>query len=141
MIEVDLWEKYRRILLERERLVSNPQMAGQIIAEAVRLAKLGLNAEDRTFILDYPPSVIQNRLISWEIIVQEEGRTFRFRHEKLQDYLYAWDATERNIMPSDVRNEIDVLKTRNVLVWMNKLYANRGSKLHAQFVKEMLNDK
>jgi len=92
MDEVDLWEQYIQILLERE---SSRESAEQIICEAVRLAREGLNNEDRTFCLGRPFSRQQDRLISWGIIVCEE-RVCHFRHENFQDFLYAWDDTQRN---------------------------------------------
>ena len=132
MDEVDLWEQYIQILLERE---SSRESAEQIINEAVRLAREGLNNEDRTFCLDHPFSRRQNRLISWGIIVCEE-RVCRFRHEKFQDFLCAWDATQRHAMPATVLNEIGAYRTRNVLLWMRKIYSRRSPQLYKQFWKE-----
>jgi hypothetical protein len=136
MDEVDLWERYIRVLLEREEIASSPEDAERIVAEAVELAWAGLNSEDRTFSVSYPLSHPHRRLISWEIIVRDDGRICRFRHEKLQDFLYAWDATQRNAMPATVLNEINRHRTRNVLLWMEKIYARRDSQLHKQFLKE-----
>lgn len=123
--ELDLWEQYIETITERER-VSNPQAARQVIAEARRLARLGLNREDRTFTLDYDANPRQGRLISWDMILPEEGRRYRFRHEKLQDYLYAMDAAERTLMPKDVAAEINPFRTANVIQWMDKIYRRPG---------------
>jgi hypothetical protein len=136
--EVDLWEQYIETITERE-LVSNPQAARQVISEAMRLAKLGLNREDRSFILDYDINSQQSRLISWEVILLEEGRRYRFRHEKLQDYLYARDAAERTLMPKDVAEEINPFRTANVIQWMDKIYRRSGNeKTRERFLKEVL---
>ena len=139
MDETDLWERYIQVLLEREEVASDSESAEQIIAEAVELAQAGLSSEDRTFLVSSPLSHPHRRLISWEMIVCEDGRVCRFRHEKLQDFLYAWDATQRNAMPATVLNEIDVHKTRNVLVWMDRIYFQRSPRLHNQFFREALN--
>lgn len=135
---VDLWEQYLRVLQEREQVGTSPRNAQEIIAEAVRLARIGLNSADGTFQLDFPPLQSQVRLDSWGVIMQEEGRSYRFRHEKLQDFLYAWDATERNTMPKVVINEINPHRTRNIMIWMEQIYARRGSPLRLQFLREVL---
>lgn len=136
--EVFLWEEYLKIVFEREEVSHGSERADHIIAEAVRLAQSGLGNENRTFFLDNPPNSQQRRLISWGIIECDE-RVCHFYHEKLQDFLYAWDATQRHTMPSIVLEEIDAHRTRNVLPWMAKIYARRGSELHKKFLKEALN--
>ena len=139
MDEVDLWERHIQALLEREQIASSPESAERIVADAVELARAGLNSEDRTFCVSYPVSRSHRRLISWGMIVCADGRVYRFRHEKLQDFLYGWDATQRNAMPATVLNEIDVHRTRNVLVWMDRIYSQRSPRLHGQFLREALN--
>ena len=136
MDEVDLWERHLQVLLEREEVASSPESAERIVAEAVGLARAGLNSEDRTFCVSFPPSHPHRRLISWKIIVCDDGRVCRFRHEKLQDFLFAWNATQQNAMPATVLNEIGAHRGRNVLLWMDKIYARRDSQLHIQFLKE-----
>jgi hypothetical protein len=135
MDEVDLWEQYIQTLLERE---SSRESAEQIVEEAVKLAREGLNNEDRTFCLDIALPHPHQRLISWEIIVCEDGRVYRFRHEKLQDFLYAWDATQRHAMPTNVLNEINIHRSRNVFTWMDKIYS-RSPHLHRRFLRETFN--
>jgi len=138
MDEVALWEHYLKVLREQEEIGDGLDKSGQIIAEAMKLARDGLSGDNRTFLLDNPPSPEQRRLISWGIIVCDE-RVCRFFHEKLQDFLYARDATQRNAMPEKVLDEIDVHTTRNVMLWMEKIYARRDSRLHNQFLKETFN--
>lgn len=136
--EVLLWDNYVQILLVQEEIGNQPQSAEQILAEAVRLAKEGLNNEDRSFCLDFPLKPQQKRLISGGII-ECSARVCSFYHEKFQDYLYAWDATQRHLMPSMVLEDINAHRTRNVLSWMAKIYARRDSELHKKFLKEALN--
>lgn len=138
MDDVDLWEQYLIVLREREQVGASARDAEGIIAEAVNLARAGLNSEDGTFQLSFPSSPKQDRLISWGIIVQEEGRTYRFHHEKLQDFLYAWDAAERSAMPKTVLIEISPHRSRNVMVWMRKIYERRRSPLRVKFLREAL---
>jgi hypothetical protein len=136
--EVDLWEHSMTVLVEREATWSSRHSAEQIIAEAVQLARSGVNSEDRAVCLDYPLPHPHRRLISWGILVQEDGRIFRFRHDKLQDYLCARDATQRHLMPTDVLGEINVHRSRNVFTWMDRIYSRRSPDMHKRFLREML---
>jgi len=137
--EVDLWEHYIQALVEREQVMSGAEAAEEVVAEAVRLAHSGLNSEDRTFCLRHPVPPAHRRLTSWGIIVCEGGRVYRFRHEKLQDFIYAWDATEQQAMPRNVLGEIESPhRARNVLVWMNLIYSQRSPELRRRFLMEVL---
>lgn len=135
--EVDLWERYIDVLVKREAVGSSIHRAEQIVAEAVDLARDGLMNDDRIFHLDIAVPRHHQRLISWGIIVCGGGRVCRFRHEKLQDFLYAWGAVQHRAMPSDVLEEINIHRTRNVFTWMDRLYSRRGPDTHKQFLKEM----
>lgn len=138
MDEVDLWVKYITVLLEREETTaSGPRDAEQILAEAVALARAGLNSEDRTFRADYPLCHAQRRLVSWKMITCEDGQIYRFRHERLQDFLYAWDATQRHAMPPVVLSEISLHRTKNILVWMDGIYLRQSPGLHRRFLEEV----
>jgi len=125
--EVELWERYIESITQSERVLAKPEAARQVIAEAMRLARLGLNRADRTFLLDYDISQQQGRLISAMIILPDRERRYRFRHEKLQDYLYARDAFERTLTPIEVGTEIDQFRTANIIQWMDKLYKRSGT--------------
>ena len=127
--EVNLWEQYRQVL---------EQETEQIVAEAVLLAKKGLKSEDRTFCLDYPFPQSHRRLISWGVILCENGRVHRFRHDKLQDFLYAWDATQRHAMPAGIYQDLDAHRARGVLVWMERIYSRQNAQLHSEFLKDVL---
>lgn len=138
--EVDLWQSYLEVLRNREAQGSSSHNPEEIIADAVRFAKRGLNSDDRSFEADYPPTSSHRKLVSWGIIVHQYGRIYRFHHEKLQDFLYAWDATERGAMPHDVMREISAHRTKNVFNWMDKLYTKHQSSLQLRFLEETLND-
>jgi hypothetical protein len=137
--EVDLWEQYIDVLVEREAVGSGIHDAEQIVAEAVNLARAGLMNEDRTFCLGIALSHPHQRLISWGIVICEGGRVYRFHHEKLQDFLYAWGATQRNAMPADVLGEINVHRSRNIFTWMDRIYSRRSPEVHKRFLRKMLN--
>jgi hypothetical protein len=139
MDEIDLWERYLGVLEDRENVGSGGHSAEQIVADAVALAKEGLTSDDHTFRLGLPIPRPHLRLVSWGIIIREHGRVYRFRHEKLQDFIYAWNATEQGMMPAAVADAIGPHRTRNILQWMEKIYARRSATLHGQFLKETLN--
>jgi hypothetical protein len=128
------------VLRNREAQGSSAHNPEEIIADAVKLAKKGLNSDDRSFETNYPITQSHRKLVSWGIIVRQHGRIYRFHHEKLQDFLYAWDAAERGAMPSDVIKEINAHRTKNVFSWMDKLYAKHQPSLQLRFLEETLNE-
>ena len=134
--EVLLWDNYIQILLVHEEIGNQPHSAEQILSEAVNLAIEGINNEDRSFCLDFPFKPQQKRLISGGII-ECSGRVCSFYHEKFQDYLYAWDATQRNLMSRQVLEEIPEYRIRNILIWMQKIYERHNSDLHIKFIEEL----
>ena len=136
--EIDLWDEYIKMLIARDEDIDGHEEAERMIAEGVRLATLGLNSEDRTFPLDYPITPQQRRLISWGIILSpNNNRIYRFQHERLQDYFYAWNATEKQFMPSAVLSEIPEHMTLNVLPLMESIYSQKNPKLHTIFLQEV----
>lgn len=135
----DLWEKYRSALEERENVMGNNQ--GVLVLEsAIVLAIEGLNNLDRTFTLAYQLSEEHRRLISNGIIepITEGGLLYQFRHEKLQDYLFAWHACNLDYHVDQVYNAINELHARNILDWMTEIYQQRNSPHYPQFVEELL---
>ncbi len=138
LIELDLWLKYIEIVRVRETRVINTSGADALVSEAIRLARIGLKEPDRDFSLTFL-SKEQQRLESWEIIFKVEGYQYRFRHEKLQDFLYAKDAVSRGWSKDNVLNEIPKHRTINIFRWMQSLYDKEKSPKRIQFMKDMLN--
>jgi hypothetical protein len=135
----DLWEYYRTAIRDREN-VSGDNRGDAIISEAIRLARAGLHNIDRTFDLEYGMTHEQRRLVSNGIIepVIEHGLKYQFRHEKLQDYLYAWNACNLHFGRQQVIDEIDRLHLRNIIVWMLDIYQQRAAPEYLQFAAEVL---
>jgi hypothetical protein len=106
--EVALWDGYIDVLLQREEEATNRQEAEQTLVAAEGLAKRVLSGEEQVFTLEKPLSPALRRLDIWEMIVREEGQIYKFRHEKLQDYLYARQAVEPGLRPTEVLAEINV---------------------------------
>lgn len=134
--EVNLWEEYINALAERESSGSAGYPSEGILAEAVRLAKQALNSEEGSFVLGLPLSRSTIRLGSWGVIVAEHDLMYRFGHDKLQDYFYAWEATKRAAMPNDIMREINPHRTSSVLEWMKKIYFRHAPVLYEKFLKE-----
>ncbi len=138
MDEVAVWGAYLEVLHRREEDSTGVEEADRTMSEAIRLARYVLSTDDQVFMLDHP-SASHRRLISWGMILNDDGYMCRFKHEKLQDFLYSRDAVDRGLMPDDVMNEIHLVRSRNVMLWMDRIYASRNSPRRAQFVREMFN--
>jgi hypothetical protein len=132
--EVFLWEEYMDILIGDEEST----VGEQILAEAICLAKHALSTTEGTFGLPYPLLHTQQRMVSWGIIMPVEGRVHRFRHERFQEYLYAWDATQRLVLPRQVISEITPYRSQNIFQWMNAIYLRNNSSMHERFLREAL---
>ena len=129
--EVDLWEKYVEALTESD-------LGGEGLLDAVvTLAKEALNSEDGSLTLPIQLTRPLIRLESWGVIVREYGRVYTFGHEKLQDYFYAWDATQRIAMPSDILGEINPHRSTRVFAWMKRIYRRHSPELYERFLKEV----
>lgn len=138
MTEVELWTAYLDVFQEREEIGSSLDEAQLTIREAVRLAREALRAGDQMFQLPEVVSTYQRRLISWEMIRQVDGRFYRFKHEKLQDFLYARDAADRALKPDTVMFEVNLVRSRNILLWMDRIYGYRRSPQRIEFAKAIL---
>lgn len=137
--EVDLWEQYIEALKKQEGAGVDPGAGENLIGKAVELAEEGLRSSDRTFRLKYPHSPAHKRLVSWQVIIPEaEEDVHRFRHEKLQDFLVAWGAVRRGDLPPAIHERFNIHRTRNVLMWMDKLYVRRGASQRKRFLKALL---
>jgi hypothetical protein len=138
--EVQLWEQYLDALNKHEGVGVNPVAGENLIGEAVKLAEEGLHSSERTFEIKYPHSPAHTRLDSWQVIIPEEkdGDIYRFRHEKLQDFLVAWGAVRRGDMPPAILGRFNEHRTRNVFVWVDRLYTLRTSSRRNRFLRELL---
>jgi hypothetical protein len=135
--ETSLWEQFIQILQERESAANGIGHAELIIARAAELARISLQASDLTFRLETTISPVERSLISCGIIVHKEGLFYRFGHEKLQDYLYARSMCDQGSMPNDVDAEIGSQRVRNILPFMESVYASRNSDFLPQFLQEV----
>jgi hypothetical protein len=133
--EVYLWEAYITSWRSREDGAAGEEMLGR----AMSLARQALNDPDGLFVIDIPAPRAVDRLVSWGVISLTEGRRYRFRHEKFQDFIYAWDAADRGLKPGGILGEILDYRSRNVFKWVSAIYAHRNSPLRSEFLKEAFN--
>lgn len=137
--ETALWEQYLEILHERESLANGIYGADQLISTATQLACRNLRNGSLTFVLELPIILAERMLDSWGIIVRQEGRIYRFSHEKFQDYLYARYMCDQGSLPTDIKSEIGYHRLRNILPLMEAIYAARDSAFLIQFLREVFN--
>ena len=137
--EADLWERYFAALTDREDAGLGFETAEMVISEARKLAWIGLRNDEGVFVLDDPMPHHVRRLVSWDIVQAVDGQVYRFRHEKVQDFLCAWDAVEKHWMPGQVLAETRPHLSRGVLTWMDQLYLRRSRELRKQFLREVFN--
>lgn len=134
--EVVLWERYMSAIQDSaSKSPHGPTFGEDVLRESLILAKRGLELADRVIRLDFSPTSAQRCLISWRILVPEREGAFRFYHEELQDYLYARNAVSRELMADQVLAEISHHSTKNVFVWMERLYKHHKSPLRMQFLE------
>ena len=60
----------------------------------------------------------------------------RFRHERFQEFVYAWDATQRLALPGQVMTEITPYRSPNIFRWMEEMYRRKNSLIYEQFLRE-----
>jgi len=60
-------------------------------------------------------------------------------HEKSWEYTCALQKTQLNLMPSDIYGLFQEHSARKIILEMEKIYKTKNPKLHAQFLKELLN--
>ena len=132
--EVFLWEEYIQIWLIREDIIGE-----EMLSDASKIALICLNNPEGKFIASIPISKSIQRLESWGIIHLDDGRVFKFRHEKFQDFIYARDAVERQLKPDNILKEIPSYKTQNIFKWVLQILDHRNSPMKKRFFMEVFN--
>jgi hypothetical protein len=137
--DIDIWIKFFQIYLDREN--KNTKISKkEILQSLMNLAKKGLSSENRSFILEDPPTILEERFASHGLItkINTSGQRYIFRIEKLQDYLYARNAAHRQLNKKQVRDEINSSYLRNIFYLMLELYRRDDHKLYESFFDEVL---
>lgn len=126
--EPELWARYVESIRERE--------GTDVLKKALELAASSLQTGRRNvpiIVADFPTQA----LIGRGVLVKANGDMFRFRHESLQDYLYAWEATRQRMTVSDVLADIDPAVAPGVVQWMFWIYLQEAPELAVQFAEEV----
>lgn len=125
--ETALWHRYRESLQNRE--------SAEALARAVSLAKDALRSGMTDFVIAIAPDSATQRLLSRNVLVRASGERYRFFHEEVTSYLYAWDASLRNRLMSDtVCPEVSERQVGPVLRWMQRMYHEDMGEVEAEFV-------
>lgn len=138
--EIALWEEYRKSLYEEG---SGPH--GKVpqswdespVQRAVGHARSSLQNSTTTFRIDERDPGDQ-RLRSRETIEQDWQRRYRFRHDQLQSYFYAWDAINRDFNIHDVlADDVDERIAADVFEWMLRFYLEDSTR-STSFIRDAL---
>lgn len=142
--QVELWDQYQEALVERETQGGewDERSGDEVRARAIELAQTGLRDGSRVFPISLRRERPDKRLISRDVIVKEVGERYRFRHEELQDYFYAWNAVNRLgwTTPQEVLGEIDERVAAGVFRWMVRILLKRGGVSAKEFLDSALSD-
>ncbi|GAB7009037.1 hypothetical protein [Halorubrum trueperi] len=140
--QVELWDRYQETLAERETQGGqwDEQSGDEVRARAIELAQTGLQDGSRVFPISLRRERPDKRLISRRVIINEFGERYRFRHEELQDYFYAWNAVNRLgwTTPQEVLEEIDERVAAGVFRWMLRILVKRGPSPPMEFLDAAL---
>jgi hypothetical protein len=134
-----LWDRYRTSIVERVRSSADEQLGEETIAEGARLARQAYISGQSLFPLEFPLRPAQHALASMGVIVRTKGPLYRFFHDEVRDYLYAWDAAaNRGESFRDVKKVSQGRSVANVLKWMRRIYAKNGDPRLSDMLKEAL---
>ena len=128
---LDLWHRYRDSINSRE--------GPGAVDKAVQLATASLGRTERELAMAAAPDASTSRLISRGVLVPSRGARFRFRHDQLQDYFYAWNAALRQrVMPDAVLGAIGERFGRGVIRWMHLMLNADMPEDEPNFVRAVL---
>lgn len=131
--EVNLWEEFYSSIKLRE---------GEEVAEdALRIAcETALNGE-RIFSASFLNIRSRKKLLSRGIIFEASGRRFRFRHEKLQDFLCAYSLLPDQLTFTQLMEKANKNSIKGILPWLHLLYHKECPELEPQFIDDVLGAK
>ena len=133
----DFWEKYRGTL---ESEMHSNDSNYRVTACAAELARTCLINPNGTCEISSDRSEEEQVLISRNVLVQDHTLTqrYRFKHEKLRDYMYSFDAVHRkNIDLTEIQNELGEQAGLVAPVVM-ALYLKIDGEKAAEFMSEAL---
>lgn len=137
--EIIIWKKYLELYLKRES-EGTGFSENDIYQGLIRMACKGLESDDRSFLLEYPLTPIENRYVSQGIITKTSqwNQRFYFKIEKFQDFLYAFSATNREFNKSQIESGINIVFHKNILSLMVDFYKLGNQKKYELFLREVL---
>lgn len=140
--QVELWDRYQRTLVDRETQGAewDRESGYKVRARAVELAERGLSDGTRVVPISLRRNRADERLISRNVLQHERGERYRFRHDELQDYFYAWNVVQRQgwTTPRPVLEEINEQVAAGVFRWMLRILLAEDAELAAEFLNDAL---
>lgn len=131
--QTGLWHLYRLSLANRE--------GPQVLARAVELAKNNIQSGEMNFALDIAPDEPTRKLLSRNVLLPSSAERYRFFHEEIPSYFYAWDsALRRRLLPEFVLGEVAEHQLAPVLRWMHRMHHEDIGDAEAQFVTSLLRE-
>lgn len=128
--EADLWKQYYDSIIKRE---------GEAVAEdALRIACETALKGERIFSATFINNHSRKKLLSRGIIFEASNRRFRFRHEKLQDFLCACSLLPDQLTFPQLINKANKDSVRGILPWLHMLYHKECPELEPQLVDDVL---
>lgn len=131
--EVNLWKQFYDSIKLRE---------GEEVAEdALRIACETALRGERIFPATFLNNRSRKKLLSRGIIFEAPGRRFRFRHEKLQDFLCAYSLLPDQLTFTQLMNKANKNSIKGILTWLHLLYHNERPELEPQLIDDVLGAK
>ena len=136
---LDFWEKYRGSL---EAEVDNNEGNYRVTGCAANYARLCLIDPSGTCQLPSNPTEEDKVLISRRVLLKDHQfiQRYRFRHEKLRDYVYSYDAVNKRLVTSKIiLNELGE-QAGLVIPLIFELYAKADPNKAAELMSEVISN-
>ncbi len=128
--ELDLWENFYKSVLKRE---------GEEASEfLLSIAKEKTIEKQQIFFVNFPSISIKRKLLSRGLLVQNSYKKYKFRHEKLRYFLYAYSLFPEKLTLSQLINKVDRSEFKEVIRWIHALYHKNIPEIEPKFIDDVL---
>lgn len=136
--EVALWDAYFETLRDRIANGYSYKQADHFIRRAKEYAAEALKSNAYEIDVQGVPDRVTSLLESNGIIDLVASGKYRFRHEKVQDYLYAKYAIEDNLQVSEILTDIGPIRSVNAITWLIRMQIKAPTMNLADFSEGIL---
>lgn len=137
--ETGLWEAFFQNLRRVEEAHRGPAYSDAVWNEAVTLARTVILSGEQ-YIRVQNPSEHTRRLESWNILEIVGGDQYKFRHERMPDYVYARSAATRDWSAEDLINDVGFEASRNSILWLTQILGKENPAAEVTLIEELLID-